>query len=159
MKTIGMIGGMSWESSAGYYTLINRAVHARLGGFHSAKSIMFSVDFAEIETLQAEGKWQQSAEMLAGAAQGLERGGADFIILCTNTMHKVADAIQAAVHVPFLHIADAAAQKIQQCGLRKVGLLGTRFTMEEDFYTGRLTRQFGLEVIIPLLRSGRPYTG
>lgn len=149
MKTIGLIGGMSWESSLEYYRIINEAVKARLGGFHSAKSLMVSVDFAEIETLQEQGRWAEAARMLAAAAKSLEQGGADFVILCTNTMHKVANEIQAAIQIPFLHIADATAQQIQEAGIRKVLLLGTRFTMEEDFYKSRLTQRYGLEVMIP----------
>ncbi len=149
MKTIGLIGGMSWESSAEYYRLINTMIKERLGGFHSAKCVMISVDFAEIETLQREDRWAESAQMLIAAAQGLERAGADLIVLCTNTMHKVADDIQTSVHVPFLHIADATAERIKAQGLATVGLLGTRFTMEQDFYVGRLTQRFGLRVLIP----------
>ena len=149
MKTIGLIGGMSWESSAEYYRLINTFVKERLGGFHSAKCVMTSVDFAEIETLQRENRWAESAQMLIAAAQGLERAGADLILLCTNTMHKVADDIQASIHVPFLHIADPTANQIKAQGLTTIGLLGTRFTMEEDFYVGRLSQRFGLNVLIP----------
>jgi aspartate racemase len=153
MKTIGMIGGMSWESSLEYYRLTNQSVKAKLGGFHSAKSLLVSVDFAEIETLQEEERWSEAAEVLARAAQNLEDGGADFVILCTNTMHKAAAEIQARIRIPFLHIADATAQKIQQAGLKRVGLLGTRFTMEEDFYKSRLTQGYGLEVVIPDARA------
>jgi aspartate racemase len=153
MKTIGLIGGMSWESSLEYYRLINQAVQAKLGGFHSAKSLMVSVDFAEIETFQQQGRWSEAAEVLAQAAKNLEDGGADFVILCTNTMHKVAGEIQAHIHIPFLHIADATAQRIQDNGLNQVGLLGTRFTMEEDFYTGRLTQRYGLDVMVPNARQ------
>jgi aspartate racemase len=149
VKTIGLIGGMSWESSAEYYRLINTLVKERLGGFHSAKCVMISVDFAEIETLQRENRWVESAQLLVAAAQGLERAGADVVLLCTNTMHKVADDIQASIHVPFLHIADATAEQVKAQGLMAVGLLGTRFTMEEDFYVGRLTQRFGLRVLIP----------
>ena len=149
MKTIGLIGGMSWESSLEYYRIINETVRAKLGGFHSAQSLMYSVDFAEIETLQQEGKWSEAAQMLIVAAQRLERGGAEFLVLCTNTMHKAAQAIQAHIQIPFLHIADATALQIKGKGLHKVGLLGTQFTMEEDFYTGRLTKEHGLEVIVP----------
>ena len=149
MKTIGLIGGMSWESSAEYYRLINTLVKEQLGGFHSAKCVMLSVDFSEIETLQRESRWAESAQMLSAAAQGLERAGADVVLLCTNTMHKVADAIQASIRVPFLHIADATAEQIKAQGLTTIGLLGTRFTMEEDFYAGRLTQRFGLRVLIP----------
>lgn len=153
MKTIGMIGGMSWESSLEYYRIINEATKEKLGGFHSAKSLMFSVDFAEIEVLQQQGRWREAAEAMVSAAKSLEDGGADFVILCTNTMHKAADEIQASIHIPFLHIADAAAQKIKDAGLHKVGLLGTRFTMEEDFYRSRLIERHGLEVIIPETRD------
>ncbi len=149
MKTIGLIGGMSWESSAEYYRLINTMIKERLGGFHSAKCVMISVDFAEIETLQREDRWAESAQMLIAAAQGLERAGADLVVLCTNTMHKVADDIQTSIRVPFLHIADATAEQIKAQGLTTVGLLGTRFTMEQDFYVGRLTQRFGLRVLIP----------
>ncbi|MBN1920702.1 MAG: aspartate/glutamate racemase family protein [Anaerolineae bacterium] len=149
MKTIGLIGGMSWESSLEYYRILNEEVKARLGGLHSASCIMLSVDFAEIEVLQREGRWQESGQILAYAAQSLERAGADLIVLCTNTMHKVADAIQAQVRIPFLHIADAAAHAIQAAGLHTVGLLGTRFTMEQDFYRTRLVEQHGLTVLIP----------
>lgn len=149
MKTIGLIGGMSWESSSEYYRLINQTVKARLGGFHSAKSLMYSVDFAEVETFQHENKWAEAAQLLADAARALQNGGADCIVLCTNTMHKVADEIQASVSLPFLHIADATAQRIKEVGIEKVGLLGTRFTMDEDFYKGRLSAQHGLTVSVP----------
>jgi aspartate racemase len=149
MKTIGLIGGMSWESSAEYYRLINTLVKERLGGFHSAKCVMTSVDFAEIETLQRENRWAESAQVLSSAAQSLERAGAEVVLLCTNTMHKVADEIQASISVPFLHIADVAAEQIKAQGLSTVGLLGTRFTMEEDFYVERLRQRFGLRVLIP----------
>jgi len=149
MKTIGLIGGMSWESSLEYYRLINRGVRDRLGGQHSAKSLMISVDFAEIEQMQMEGRWDDAAAALSDCARQLERGGADFIVLCTNTMHKVAPAIQAAISLPLLHIADATAARIKAAGLSKIGLLGTRFTMEQEFYKGRLTDQYGLTVLIP----------
>ena len=149
MKTIGLIGGMSWESSLEYYRIINEEVKARLGGLHSAKCVMLSVDFAEIETLQREGRWEESGHVLADAALRLERAGAGLIILCTNTMHKVADAIEAQIHIPFLHIADAAAERIKAAGLHTIGLLGTRFTMEEDFYRTRLIEKHGLTIIIP----------
>jgi aspartate racemase len=149
MKTIGLIGGMSWESSLEYYRIINEEVHTRLGGFHSAKSLMVSVDFAEIEMLQNHGAWVEMARILAGAAKILEQGGADFIVLCTNTMHKVAGEMLADVQIPFLHIADATAQKIVAAGMHKMGLLGTRFTMEEDFYINRLVEGFGLDVVVP----------
>ena len=149
MKTIGLIGGMSWESSVEYYRIINETIQAKLGGLHSAKSVMYSVDFAEIELLQHQGRWQEAAQVLIGAAKSVENGGADFVVLCTNTMHKVADDIQAHINIPFLHIADATARQIKDSGINKVGLLGTRFTMEEDFYKSRLTQKYGLDVIIP----------
>lgn len=149
MKTIGLIGGMSWESTATYYRLINESVKQRLGGLHSAKVILYSVDFEQVERMQMAGDWEGSGILLANVARALEAGGADFLVLCTNTMHKVAPAIQAAVHIPFLHIADATAEAIKEAGLSRVGLLGTRFTMEQDFYTGRLREQHGLEVLVP----------
>jgi aspartate racemase len=149
VKTIGLIGGMSWESSIEYYRIINETTQAKLGGLHSAKSIMFSVDFAEIEVLQHEGKWAEAAQMLIEAARSLEAGEANFIVLCTNTMHKVADDIQANVNIPLLHIADATAQLVKDAGMHKIGLLGTRFTMEEEFYKGRLAQKYGLIVIVP----------
>ena len=149
MKTIGLIGGMSWESSIEYYRIINETAKAKLGGLHSAKSIMYSVDFAEIEILQHQGKWGEAAQMLIDAAKNLENSGADFIVLCTNTMHKVADDIQANVKIPLLHIADATAQLVKDSGIRKIGLLGTRFTMEEEFYKGRLSQKYGLNVNVP----------
>jgi aspartate racemase len=149
MKTIGLIGGMSWESSIEYYRILNETVKAKLGGLHSAKCILVSVDFAEIEVLQHQDQWQEAAQILVAAAKSLETGGADCIVLCTNTMHKVADDIQTHTALPLLHIADATAQVILAAGIRKVGLLGTRFTMEEDFYKGRLAQKHGLEVIVP----------
>ena len=149
MKTIGLIGGMSWESSIEYYRIINEVTKAKLGGLHSAKSVMVSVDFAEIEILQHQGKWTEAAQVLIETAKDLENGGADFIVLCTNTMHKVADDIQANVNIPLLHIADATAQLVKQAGIQKIGLLGTRFTMEEEFYKGRLSQKYGLSVSIP----------
>ncbi len=149
MKTIGLIGGMSWESSLEYYRLINECVKAQLGGLHSAKCIMLSVDFAEVEELQRSGKWEQSGRMMAQAAASLQASGADFILLCTNTMHIVSGDIQQAVCIPFLHIADAAAEAVLAAGIRKVALLGTRFTMEKEFYRDRLKEKFGLEVLIP----------
>jgi len=149
MKTIGLIGGMSWESTVSYYRLINTAVKEKLGGLHSAKCVLCSVDFAEVEALQHPGRWPEAAQLLVAAAQSVERAGADFVLLCTNTMHKVADAVQASLHIPLLHIADATAETVRQAGIRRVGLLGTRVTMEEDFYQGRLVRQFGLEVLVP----------
>ena len=149
MKTIGLIGGMSWESSIEYYRLINETVREKLGGLHSAKSIMYSVDFAEIETRQHQGQWTEATEMMIDAARRVEQGGANFVIICTNTMHKMADDVQQAINIPLLHIADATARKIRTEGLQKIGLLGTRFTMEEDFYKGRLVDKHGLEVMIP----------
>lgn len=149
MKTIGLIGGMSWESSLEYYRIINETIKQKLGGFHSAKCLLYSVDFAEIEALQKSDKWQEAAKIMITAGQSLERGGADFIILCTNTMHKLADEIQANIHIPFLHIADATAEMIKNAGLNIIGLLGTRITMEHDFYKGRLIDKFGLKVLIP----------
>jgi len=149
VKTIGLIGGMSWESSIEYYRIINETTRTKLGGLHSAKSLMYSVDFAEVEILQHQGKWAEAADMLVDAAKRLENGGADFIVLCTNTMHKVAEEIQASVQIPLLHIADATAQVVKDSGIRAIGLLGTRFTMEEEFYTGRLSQQYGLQVHIP----------
>jgi aspartate racemase len=149
MKTIGLIGGMSWESSLEYYRIINETVKELLGGLHSAKCVLVSVDFAEIEILQHEGRWGEAAHQLITASQNLEKAGADFVLLCTNTMHKLADEIQANLSVPFLHIADATALKIAAAGIQKVGLLGTRFTMEEDFYRGRLVNNHGLTVLIP----------
>ncbi len=149
MKTIGLIGGMSWESSSEYYRIINETVKERLGGLHSARCILYSVDFAGIETLQHQGRWDEAGDILAEAALGLERAGADFVILCTNTMHKLEGAIRSRIHIPFLHIADATAEKICSAGLTRVGLLGTRFTMEHDFYKGRLVEKYGLDVFIP----------
>lgn len=149
MKTIGLIGGMSWESSIEYYRIINETVRAKLGGLHSARSMMYSVDFAEVEALQRQEKWDEATALLVDAATSLENGGADFVIICTNTMHKVADEVQEHIRIPLLHIADATAETIKAHGLKKIGLLGTRFTMEEDFYTGRLVERHGLEVVIP----------
>ena len=148
MKTIGLIGGMSWESTALYYRQINLAVQQRLGGLHSAKLVLLSVDFHEIEVLQRAGDWASAGRILANAARSLEAAGADFLLLCTNTMHIVAPALEAAVQIPLLHIADPTAQAIQQAGHTRIGLLGTRFTMEQDFYVERL-RQQGLEVLLP----------
>ena len=140
---------MSWESSLEYYRIINESVRARLGGLHSAQSLMYSVDFAPIETLQHQARWDEAAQILIAAARSLERGSADYIVLCTNTMHKVADAIQNSIHIPLLHIADATAQQVQAQGLTRVGLLGTKFTMEQGFYTERLANQYDLDVLIP----------
>jgi len=149
MKTIGLIGGMSWESSAEYYRIINQEANRRLGGVHSAQCLMWSVDFEEIKRLQHEGDWERLSEAMKDAARRVERGGADFIVLCTNTMHRVADAIASAVGIPLLHIADPTAERIKAAGFRRVGLLGTAFTMEQDFYKGRLQQRHGLDVIVP----------
>ncbi len=149
MKTIGLIGGMSWESTATYYRLLNEGVKARLGGLHAARCVLYSVDFGEIETDRHAGGFPAIAPALVRAAQAVEGAGADLVLLCTNTMHILAGEIQASLHVPFIHIADATAQAIRARGLKKVGLLGTRFTMEEDFYVGRLVHRHGLEVLIP----------
>jgi aspartate racemase len=149
MKTIGMIAGMSWESSLEYYRLVNEGVKAGLGGLHSAKCVLVSVDFAEIEVLQREGRWDEATQEMIDVARQVQTGGADFLLICTNTMHKMAEEVQASIDIPLLHIADAAAEAIKARGLRKVGLLGTRFTMEENFYRGRLAEKYGLEVLIP----------
>lgn len=149
MKTIGLIGGMSWESTVPYYREINQAVKAALGGLHSAQLILYSVDFHEVERLQHAGDWDAAGALLANVAQSLERAGAEGLVLCTNTMHKVAPAIEAAVQIPLLHIADPTAQAIRQAGHTTVGLLGTRFTMEQDFYRQRLERDHGLTVLTP----------
>jgi aspartate racemase len=149
MKTIGMIGGMSWESSIEYYRIINETVRDELGGLHSAKSIMYSVEFAEIETLQHQDRWDDAAKIMIAAAQGVEKGGADFGIICTNTMHKLYDIVQQNIRIPMIHIADATAEAIRAAGINKIALLGTRFTMVENFYKGRLVENYGLEVIIP----------
>ncbi|MEU6837890.1 aspartate/glutamate racemase family protein [Streptomyces rubiginosohelvolus] len=148
MRTIGLIGGMSWESTAEYYRLINEYTRDRLGGLHSARCVLYSVDFAEIERLQAEGRWEEAGEVLADAARAVERAGADMVLICTNTMHKVADTVASAVSVPLVHLADATADAVRVAGVRKVGLLGTAFTMEQDFYRGRL-RDRGLDVRVP----------
>lgn len=149
MKKIGLLGGMSWESTIPYYRQINEAVKARLGGLHSAKIVLYSVDFAEIERLQNSGDWASAGAVLADCAQALERAGADFVVLCTNTMHKVASVIETAVEIPLLHIADPTAAAIRKAGMSRIGLLGTRFTMEQDFYRGRLVEQHGIDVLTP----------
>ena len=146
---IGLIGGMSWESSAEYYRIINQTVRDRLGGLRSARCLMWSFDFGEIEALQHAGRWDDAAALMIDAAQRLERGGADFILICTNTMHRMADQVQAAVRIPLLHIADPTAERIKAEGITRVGLLGTAFTMEQDFYKGRLQQRFGLDVLVP----------
>ena len=148
-KIIGLIGGMSWESSAEYYRIINERVRERLGGLRSARCLMWSFDFGEIEALQHAGRWDDATAEMIAAARRLERGGADFVLICTNTMHRMADQVQAAIGLPLLHIADPTAERIQATGLRKVGLLGTAFTMEQDFYKGRLAERHGLEVLVP----------
>ena len=149
MKTIGLLGGMSWESTVGYYQQINQGVKQALGGLHSAKIAMVSVDFDPIEKLQHAGDWEGTADILSEAAQNIEAAGADCVLICTNTMHKVSPQIEAAINIPMLHIADATAQALLDEGVKTVGLLGTAFTMEQDFYKGRLTEQFGLKVLIP----------
>jgi aspartate racemase len=149
MLMIGLIGGMSWESSAEYYRFVNEAARDRLGGLHSADCLLRSVDFAEIEELQREGRWEEAGERLAAEARALVAGGAELLVLCTNTMHKVAGAIAEAVDVPFVHIADTTAEAVRARGLSTVGLLATAYTMEQDFYVGRLRDAHGLEVLVP----------
>jgi aspartate racemase len=149
MKTIGLLGGMSWESSALYYTWINELVKDKLGGLHSARIAMVSLDFQEIEELQTSGDWIGAGEILARAAQQVEAAGADFLLICTNTMHKVAPQVQAAIQIPLLHIADATADRIKSAELDTIGLLGTKFTMEQDFYAGRLRTDHNLNVLVP----------
>jgi len=149
MKTIGLIGGMSWESSLEYYRIINETVKEKLGKLHSAKSLMFSVDFDEIQHLQHIGDWNTLTKIMVDAADRLEKGGADFIVICTNTMHRMVNDIEKNVKIPVIHIADATAKKIKEGKIKKVGLLGTKFTMEQDFYKGRLATNHGIDVIIP----------
>jgi len=149
MKTIGLLGGMSWESSVGYYRAINKGIKDSLGGLHSAKIAMYSVDFDPIEKLQHDGDWEGTAKILSEAAKNVQRAGADFLLICTNTMHKVAPQIEKAIDIPLLHIADATAEVLVQKGIKTVGLLGTAFTMEQDFYKGRLNENYGLTVIVP----------
>lgn len=149
MRIIGLLGGMSWESTALYYRLINEQIRVRLGAQHSAKILLYSVDFDPIEKLQHAGNWEMAGRLLAEEAVRLEAGGADFLLLCTNTMHKVASDIEAAIEIPLVHIADATATSVEAAGVRRVGLLGTRFTMEEEFYRGRLEERHGLEVLVP----------
>ncbi|MBY6331206.1 amino acid racemase, partial [Providencia rettgeri] len=151
MKTIGLIGGMSWESTLLYYQQLNEGIKQHLGGLHSAKIILYSVDFAEIEHYQANGQWDLAAQCLAEAGNRLKLAGADFLVLCTNTMHKVATAIEMETNLPLLHIADATGERIVQYGLKKIGLLGTSFTMEQPFYKDRLTNKFNLDVLTPNL--------
>ena len=150
MKTIGLLGGMSWESSLEYYRTINQLVKERLGGLHSAKCLLYSVDFQEIESLQHRGLWDEAGRLLGEAARGLQKGGADFLLICTNTMHKVAPVVQQHISMPLLHIADPTAKSVLSRGIRKIGLLGTRFTMQEDFYKGKLMHDHGLEVLTPI---------
>jgi aspartate racemase len=149
MKTIGLLGGMSWESTVLYYQTINRVVGARLGGLHSARIVLYSVDFHDIEQRQHSGRWDEAAGILVNAARALQRADAEFLVLCTNTMHKVAPQIEKAVPLPLLHIADPTAEHIKAAGPRRVGLLATRFTMEDDFYRGRLQDRHGLDVMVP----------
>lgn len=149
MNTIGLLGGMSWESTLSYYKAINEGVKKRLGGLHSAQIALYSVDFDPIEKLQHEGNWDGTAEILTEAAQRVEAAGADFLLICTNTMHKVAPQIESGINIPLIHIADATAETLVSRGIQKVGLLGTAFTMEQDFYKGRLTDKYGLDVIVP----------
>ena len=148
MKTIGLIGGMSWESTVTYYQIINRTVQEELGGLHSAKIYLYSVDFAEIEAYQANGEWEKSGEVLAEAAWRLEQAGAELILICTNTMHKVAPLVKEKINVPLIHIAEATACELQKCEIAKVGLLGTKYTMTQDFYKSKLI-EAGIEVVIP----------
>jgi aspartate racemase len=149
MKTIGLIGGMSWESTLEYYRIINEAVKEKLGGFHSAEMVLYSVDFAEVEAFQHRGEWDRAAVLLTEAARRVEAAGADFALLATNTMHRVFDEIRKGIRIPLLHIADVTGREIQARGLRRIGLLGTRFTMEQEFYKGKLARDFGIDVLIP----------
>lgn len=149
LKTIGMLGGMSWESTASYYKAINEGVNNKLGGLNSAKICLYNVNFDEIEKLQHQEKWNDTAKILSNAAKSVEAGGADFLIICTNTMHKVASEIQSEISIPILHIADATATKLVADGIKRVGLLGTRFTMEQDFYKSRLVNSFSIDVIVP----------
>lgn len=149
MKTIGLIGGLSWESSAVYYRIINQLVQSKLGGVHSAKCIMYSVDFAQFDELQHQGDWPRLTDLMIDAGMRLKNGGADFLIICTNTMHKVADEVERQVEIPLIHIADAAATEVKKQGLSKVALLGTKFTMEQDFYKNRLVQKHGIAVMIP----------
>jgi aspartate racemase len=149
MKTIGLIGGMSWESSIEYYRIINQVIQKKLGGVHSAKSVMVSLDFAEIEELQNRGDWEEATRIMVEAAQLVEKGGADFVLICTNTMHLMAEEVQAGVNIPLLHIADATARAVKKRELDIVGLLGTRFTMEKEFYRGRLEELHQLKILVP----------
>ena len=154
MKTIGLLGGMSWESSIEYYRIVNQEVRGALGGVHSAKSVMVSVDFGEIEELQMKGDWEEATRIMIQSAKELEKAGADFLLICTNTMHLMADEVQEVINIPLLHIADATARAVKEQGLKSVGLLGTRFTMEKEFYRGRLEKTHQLKVFVPD-QSGR----
>ncbi|EDL54542.1 Aspartate racemase [Vibrio mediterranei AK1] len=149
MKTIGLLGGMSWESTANYYKAINEGVKRELGGFHSAKVALYSVDFAEIESLQRQGDWDAAARCLSESAKCIEAAGADCLLICTNTMHKVSSEIESVISIPLLHIADATAERLTYDGITKVGLLGTAFTMEQSFYKGRLEQKYDIEVVVP----------
>ncbi len=149
MKTIGLIGGMSWESTAEYYRIINEAVREKVGGLHSAKIVMYSVEFEEVRELHRAGNWDEATKLMIDAAKRVERGGADFALICTNTMHKMADDVQANINIPLLHIADVTAEAILPFGFNKLGLLGSTFTMEENFYKGRLKEKYGIDVVIP----------
>ena len=149
MKTIGLLGGMSWESTLDYYRAINEGMNRALGGLHSAKVVLHSVDFAPIEALQHAGAWDAAAQILADAARGIETAGADFLLICTNTMHRVAAQVEEAIRIPLVHIADATAEAVKSAGIQSTGLLGTAFTMEQDFYKGRLADNFGLKVLVP----------
>ncbi|MFO8035092.1 MAG: aspartate/glutamate racemase family protein [Anaerolineales bacterium] len=153
MKTMGLIGGISWESSIKYYRITNQLVRERLGGHHSAKSIMYSFDFAEIEALQREGDWTEATRKMINAAIWLQKANADFVVICANTMHRMAEEVEAAIAIPLLHIADATARTVKEEGITKVGLLGTRFVMEEDFYRQRLEEKYGLQVLVPDAKS------
>lgn len=156
MKKIGLIGGMSWESTQEYYRIVNEEVNTRIGGLHSAKIVVDSVDFDEIEKLQHVGEWDKLGDMLVESARNLERAGADCVLICTNTMHKCAEQVTSSIQIPLIHLADATGEAVKKQGLKRVGLLGTKFTMEQDFYRGRLTQKFGLDVIVPD-RDGREY--
>ncbi len=149
MKTIGMIGGMSWESSLEYYRIMNQAVKEKLGGFHSAQCILYSLDFDDVEKLQHQGDWESLTRLMIEAAQRVKKAGADFLVICTNTMHKMADEVQRAIQIPLLHIADVTAGAVKADGQSRVGLLGTKFTMEQDFYKGRLKEIHGIDILIP----------
>ena len=149
MKTIGLLGGMSWESTASYYKEINEGIKTVLGGLHSAKICLYSVDFDEIEKLQYKGCWDKTAKILSNAAKAIEAGGADFLLICTNTMHKVAEEVQSSISIPLVHIADATAEKLATDNINRVGLLGTKFTMEQGFYKNRISEKYGIEVIVP----------